>query len=581
MNKLMKLFLFFSVAAMLVAPTAELFAQSAPSLTASSTSLTFAWQMGAKLPASQSVSVRDGVATPTYTVATPNTDLWLIATPSGGSLPAALGIQVNPSTLSPGIYVSAVTVTVAGVVNPLVIAVTLTVTEPSSGAVVAPTTIPLSSPATLTRAFTLTAGPLPATFTATPATAWLSVSATAGALLPGQSQTVTVTANAATLVPATAAYGGKITVVTTSNGTTATQTVTVNFTVNPLAPTVTSVWPAAIPVGSPNTVVTIRGANFYNATTVAATGAAANLTTTLVAANVLLATIPAALLTAPGVISLTVSNPAPGGAAGPAAVTVGNVSTISAITNAASYIPGAISPGEIIAIFGENLGPAAAADLTISGGFVETSLGGVTVTIDGQAAPIVYASSSQVSVQVPYAARLGTQALGTARTFVLTYGTATPASTTVDIVATVPGLFTLNASGAGAALVLNYNAATGAYSINSSSNPAAIGSTVVFFLTGEGDYASSAYSPETGFIVPLTPPASTGVYPQLSTPPAVSIGGTVATAVNYAGPIPGSMLGLLQLNVVVPAGANTGNAVPLSVTIGTTQTQANVAIAVN
>jgi uncharacterized protein (TIGR03437 family) len=574
MSKFMKLFLFLT-AALLVAPTAELFAQGAPSVTASSTSLTFTWQMGAKLPAAQSVSVRDGSTTPAYTVATPPSDLWLIATPSGGNLPAALAVQVNPSTLSPGIYVSTVTVTVSGVVNPLVIAVTLTVTEPSSGAVVAPTTIPLTSPGTLTGTFTLTAGPLPATFTATPATAWLSVSATAGALLPGQSQTVTVTANPASLVPATAAYPGKITVVTTSNGTATTQTVTVNFTVNPLTPTVTSLWPSVIPVGAPNTVVTIRGANFYNATTVAASGSATNLTTTLVASSVLLATIPATLMAASGVVTLTVTNPAPGGAAVPATVTVGNASSIAAITNAASYIPGTISPGEIIAIFGDNIGPATAADLSISSGFVTTSLGGVTVAIDGKSAPIVYASSSQVSVQVPY-----TVTQGTGKTFVLTYGTATPASTTVDIVATAPGLFTLNASGAGAALVLNYNAATGDYSINSSTNPAAIGSTVVFFVTGEGDYASAAYSPETGFVVPLTPPVATGVYPELSTLPTVSIGGTVATTVSYAGPIPGSMLGLLQLNVVVPVGATAGNAVPLIVTIGTTQTQANVAIAI-
>jgi uncharacterized protein (TIGR03437 family) len=577
----MKLFVFFTAAAFLLAPAGEMDAQSTPSLSASSTSLTFTWQMGAKLPAAQSVSVRLGSMTPAYTVATPPGDPWLFATPFSGSLPAALAIQVNPSTLPPGIYTSTVTVTVTGVANPLEIAVTLTVTEPASGPVIAPATIPLASPATLTGTFTLTAGPLPATFTATPGNVWLSVSTTAGALLPGQSQTVTVTANPATLVPAAAPYSGKITVVTTSNGTTTTQTVTVPFTVNPLMPTITSVWPGVIPVGSPNTVVTILGANFYNGTTVAASGASANLTTTIVGTNVLLSTIPATLLTAAGAINLTVSNPAPGGAAAPVVITVGNVSTISAITNAASYTPGALSPGEIIAIFGDNIGPAAPVGLSISNGFVETSLGGVTVSISGQAAPIVYASSSQVSVQVPYEVTQGTQAQGTGQPFVLTYGTATPAQTVVDIVPTAPGLFTLNASGVGEALVLNYNAVTGAYSINSSTNPAAIGSTVVFFLTGEGDYASSAYSPETGFIVPLTPPVTTGAYPELGTLPTVSIGGTAVTTVAYAGPIPGSMLGLLQVNAVVPAGANTGNSVPLNVTIGTQQTQANTTIAIN
>jgi uncharacterized protein (TIGR03437 family) len=40
------------------------------------------------------------------------------------------------------------------------------------------------------------------------------------------------------------------------------------------------------------------------------------------------------------------------------------------------------------------------------------------------------------------------------------------------------------------------------------------------------------------------------------------------------------MLGLLQVNAVVPVGATKGNAVPLIATIGTTSTQAGVTIAV-
>jgi uncharacterized protein (TIGR03437 family) len=40
------------------------------------------------------------------------------------------------------------------------------------------------------------------------------------------------------------------------------------------------------------------------------------------------------------------------------------------------------------------------------------------------------------------------------------------------------------------------------------------------------------------------------------------------------------MLGLLQINAVVPVGAGAGNAEPLIVTIGTTSTQAGVTMAV-
>ena len=65
----------------------------------------------------------------------------------------------------------------------------------------------------------------------------------------------------------------------------------------------------------------------------------------------------------------------------------------------------------------------------------------------------------------------------------------------------------------------------------------------------------------TGFIIPVgyTP------LPQLSPLPTVNIGGVDASAgVSYAGPVPGSILGVLQINVVVPLGSATGQAVPVS-----------------
>ncbi len=547
----------------------------AVSLTSTPTALNFIWQVNAKLPAAQVAAIRYGSQTPTWSAATPPSDPWLLATPSDSALPGSVSVQVNPSTLPPGTYTSSVTITANGVATPLTIPVTLTVTETGTAPSVAPVSIPLTSPGTLSGTFTISAGPFPTTFTAVASVPWLSVNETVGALLPAQSQQLTLTANSALLNPSATPYTGKVTVNLTTNGVATSQIVAVSFTVTPLAPTVTSIWPSSIPVGSPNTVITILGSNFYSGTTVTATGQSGNLTTTLVSSVALEATLPAALLAASGVVNVTVSNPAPGGAASPVAIAVGNVSLISAVTNAASYTQGSVSPGEIIAIFGQNIGPSPAATLTISNGYVGTSLGGVGVTINGIAAPILYVSPEQASVQVPYEVTAGSQ------TLVLTYGTATPASTTVNVGTTAPGLFTLNASGAGAALVLNYNATSNTYTLNSKQNPAPIGSTVVFFVTGEGEYAGTTYSPEDGFVVPLTPPVATGVYPQLGTPPTVSIGGTAVTTVSYAGPIPGSMLGLLQVNAVVPVGASTGNSVPILVTIGGTSTQAGVTMAVN
>ena len=70
--------------------------------------------------------------------------------------------------------------------------------------------------------------------------------------------------------------------------------------------------------------------------------------------------------------------------------------------------------------------------------------------------------------------------------------------------------------------------------------------------------------------------------PQLSPLPTVNIGGVNASAgVSYAGPVPGSIIGVLQINVVVPLGSATGQAVPVTVTIGGVTAQANVTLNVH
>jgi hypothetical protein len=63
---------------------------------------------------------------------------------------------------------------------------------------------------------------------------------------------------------------------------------------------------------------------------------------------------------------------------------------VNAVTGGAAYDTTAISPGEIIAIWGNGLGPAAGANLTLdSNGLVEASLGGTQVFINGNPAPLI------------------------------------------------------------------------------------------------------------------------------------------------------------------------------------------------
>ena len=65
--------------------------------------------------------------------------------------------------------------------------------------------------------------------------------------------------------------------------------------------------------------------------------------------------------------------------------------------------PGMIAPGELLTLFGSGLGPATLISATVgSNGLYPTTLAGTTVTFNNVPAPIVYTSSSLVTVVAPY-----------------------------------------------------------------------------------------------------------------------------------------------------------------------------------
>ena len=59
----------------------------------------------------------------------------------------------------------------------------------------------------------------------------------------------------------------------------------------------------------------------------------------------------------------------------------------------------------------------------------------------------------------------------------------------------------------------------------------------------------------------------------------VTIGGQTVTPI-YAGGAPGNVAGLMQVNVQIPSGIQTGSAVPVLLQVGNTSSQAGVTIAV-
>jgi len=68
-----------------------------------------------------------------------------------------------------------------------------------------------------------------------------------------------------------------------------------------------------------------------------------------------------------------------------------------------SGLGGAVAPGMIAAIYGNQLGPDTGVSATVdSNGTVGSNLAGVQVFFNGIAAPVLYAQSGQINVVAPY-----------------------------------------------------------------------------------------------------------------------------------------------------------------------------------
>ncbi len=221
---------------------------------------------------------------------------------------------------------------------------------------------------------------------------------------------------------------------------------------------------------------------------------------------------------------------------------------ISAL-NAASFAAGAIAPGEILELSGITIGPRPAVSSAVSP--VGTSLGGTSVTINGTAAPILYTQADQTNVIVPWALT------GTSASIVVTQGTTVSQTLTVAIAAAAPGLF----SSGGAALAWNQDG-----TLNSATNAAPAGSVLVLYATGLGqtDPAGQDGSKYGSLVLAET-----------IAPVTATIGGKAATVI-YAGSAPGQIAGVMQVEVVVPAGAGTGSVPAVISSSGASSTAAPV-----
>jgi len=209
-----------------------------------------------------------------------------------------------------------------------------------------------------------------------------------------------------------------------------------------------------------------------------------------------------------------------------------------------------VTAGSIASVFGANLAPATAAADRLP---VPTTLGGVSVSMNGFSAPLLFVSPQQINLQVPWQL----QGLPQASMTVSVNGAAS-APQSVSLAGANPGLFATDSGGRGAVLIASTEelaAASGSVP-GRSARPVNRGEYLSIFGTGLGQVVNQ---PIDGT------PASGNPLSTTIAPTTVTIGG-VPAPVSFSGLSPG-FVGLYQINVQVPSNAPAGNAVPVVLTI--------------
>jgi uncharacterized protein (TIGR03437 family) len=239
------------------------------------------------------------------------------------------------------------------------------------------------------------------------------------------------------------------------------------------------------------------------------------------------------------------------------------------VVNAGSYVGGGVSPGEIVTVFGAAMGPPERVPPTVTADRrLATTLAGTRILFNGVAAPLMYVSDKQSSAIVP-----ASVAGRTSVDVQVEYNGVRSEAERVPVLASRPGVFSPDGSGRGQGAILNEDG-----SPNSASNPARRGSIVTIFATGGGEAAPGI---EDGQVL-------SDVLPELNLPVSVIFDlrnnefqvSAKPGEVQYAGGVSGSVAGLLQVKVRVPADAvATGNQVPFLLIIGSHWTVHQVTIA--
>jgi uncharacterized protein (TIGR03437 family) len=491
---------------------------------------------------------------------------WLSVTPNAGNTPNNLQVTINPANLGAGVYNGSILVS-SSVQNVPAETIPVTLTVVSSIAVAAPATLTFTQAAggaaPSSQSVQIAGVPSGTTIGVIPTvlsgSGWLTATASGNA--------VTVTANGSQLAQGT--YSGVVTVIVPGAGssplyipvtldvTAATSAITLSsssLSLNVLSGSMSIPGSTTIQVTSTTTGTSVpftasfvpsTGGNFLTVTP-SSGNTPATLTLSVNAA--------VTSMLAAGTYTGTVQVSSGSGAVQTVAVTLlvspTGTPVVLSIVNGASLQPAAVSPGQIVTIFGNGIGPVSPATGTVftptASGTVSTTLAGVTITFNNVAAPLIFVSQDQINAIVPYEV-----AGQTSVPVVVTNNGATSASFTAPVTASAPAIFSLGENGSGQGAILNSN-----LSVNGTNNPAAPGSTIAIYATGEGTLVpAGATGCITGATLPLPKPVANV---------SVTIGGQAATT-SYVGEAPDLVCGVLQINATVPSGLSGPQTVGLTI----------------
>jgi len=533
--------------------------------------------MGSTTPESQQVTFTTSPSN-TYdavSFATSSSASWLTVTPAVANTSAPITLTVNPTGLTQSFYSGTVTLSYGPAALSTEITVTLNLTA-SAVTLTAPSSMtfnytPGGTPPASQQLAVGAGSPTAVKAAVTSGNSWLSVSPASGTTPVNFAVSINTTGLT------TGVLNGNIQITATGGATNSPLNVPVSLTVSSstlTVPTTALTFNYTVAgTAPPAQAVNISGTSGISfaasaATTSGGSWLAVTPTSGTVSSTSALSIAVNTTGLAIGMYSGAVTVTSSGAAGSPAVIPVTlNVvaagPTISTVVSGASYSTTGFGPGTIVTIFGNLLGPKTGEVFSVnSAGTLNSTLGGVTVTVEGAPAVPLYVSNGQINLILPFS--LSTS--GQAAVQVL-YNNLTSVQYNIPLAPADVQIFTVSQTGSGPGAILNQD-----FTVNTASNPAPAGTVIQIYGTGGGVLGGS------GTLGPAVTAGGVGgsTLSWVALPYSATVNGETAK-VDYAGDAPYLVFGVYQFNVTLPADTPSGSQ-NIVLTVGGSSSQSDVTV---